>query len=174
MPSLVRVLLVADTHLGFDDPPHGRVERRRRGPDFLANFERALTPALRGEVDAVVHGGDLLYRSRVPFALVERAFRPIARVAAAGVPVFLVPGNHERSKIPFPLLAAYRNVHVFDRPRTVVLPSPSGPVALSGFPFARDVRARFRGLLHETGHAAHPAAIKLLCLHQAVDGAGRT
>jgi DNA repair exonuclease SbcCD nuclease subunit len=168
-----RLLLVADTHLGFDEPLEGRarIDRRRRGPDFLANLERALEPALRGEVDAVVHGGDLLYRSKVPFSLVERAMRPIARVAAGGVPVLLVPGNHERSKIPFPLLAAYRNVHVFDRPRTVLLQSAAGSVALSGFPFARDVRAGFRGLLHDTGHAATPAAIKLLCLHQAVEGA---
>ena len=40
----VRVLLVADTHIGFDDPLRPRVQRRRRGPDFLANFERALAP----------------------------------------------------------------------------------------------------------------------------------
>ena len=54
MAASLRVLLVADTHLGFDDPPHARVERRRRGPDFPRNFELALEPALRGEVDAVV------------------------------------------------------------------------------------------------------------------------
>ncbi|MGZ6144044.1 MAG: metallophosphoesterase, partial [Myxococcales bacterium] len=70
MPDPVRLLLLADTHLGFDEPTHARVERRRRGSDFLANFERALEPARRGEVDAVIHGGDLFYRSRVPAALV--------------------------------------------------------------------------------------------------------
>ena len=66
----VRILLLADTHLGFDSPPHPRVTRRRRGPDFFANFERALQPARRGEVDLVVHGGDLFFRSKVPAALV--------------------------------------------------------------------------------------------------------
>ena len=62
----VRVLLVADTHLGFDLPFRPRIKRRRRGHDFFANFERALEPALEGKVDLVVHGGDVLYRSRVP------------------------------------------------------------------------------------------------------------
>ena len=62
----MRVLFVSDTHLGFDLPARPRVDRRRRGPDFFACFERALEPALRGEADVVVHGGDLLYRSRVP------------------------------------------------------------------------------------------------------------
>jgi DNA repair exonuclease SbcCD nuclease subunit len=171
MPDLLRVLLVADTHLGFDDPPHPRVERRRRGPDFLRNLELALEPALRGEVDAVVHGGDLFYRSRIPAALVERAFRPIARVAATGVPVLIVPGNHERSKIPYPLFAVHRNVFLFDRPRTFTLRLAAGAVAFCGFPFARDVRAHFAGLLTATGHEQVEAPVRLLCMHQAVEGA---
>ena len=32
---MIRVLLLADTHLGFDLPSKPRVERRRRGPDFF-------------------------------------------------------------------------------------------------------------------------------------------
>jgi exonuclease SbcD len=74
--NVIHVLLLADTHLGFDLPLRPRVERRRRGPDFFANLERALEPALRGEADLVVHGGDLLFRSRVPDRLVEMAMGP--------------------------------------------------------------------------------------------------
>ena len=44
----MRILLVADTHIGFDMPRKPKVERRRRGPDFLTNFRRALEPALNG------------------------------------------------------------------------------------------------------------------------------
>ena len=84
----IRILLLADTHLGFDLPFHSRVERRRRGHDFFANTARALEPALRGEVDLVVHGGDLFYRTRVPPALVELALAPLLRVAEAGCPSF--------------------------------------------------------------------------------------
>jgi len=171
MAGPFRVLLLADTHLGFDDPPHARVERRRRGPDFLNNFELALAPALRGEVDAVVHGGDLFYRSRIPPALGERAFRPIARVAAAGVPVFIVPGNHERSRIPYPLFAVHRNVFVFDRARSFKVPFAGGTAAFCGFPFSPFVRARFRMLLAETVYAQVEADVRLLCMHQAVEGA---
>ncbi len=61
---MLRVLLLADTHLGFDLPWKPRVERRRRGPDFFANYRRALAPARRGEVDLVVHGGDVLFGSK--------------------------------------------------------------------------------------------------------------
>ena len=58
--GLIRILIPADTHLGFDLPFRPRIQRRRRGPEFFANFKRAQLPALQGRVDCVVHGGDLL------------------------------------------------------------------------------------------------------------------
>jgi len=60
------MLFLADTHLGFDYPFRPRVQRRRRRPDFFRNYELALRPAHRREVDLVVHGGDVFYRSKVP------------------------------------------------------------------------------------------------------------
>ena len=171
MTGGVRILLLADTHLGFDLPFHPRVQRRRRGDDFFAMTELALQPALRGEVDLVVHGGDLLYRSRVPAALVEMALAPLIRVAETGVPVYLVPGNHERSKIPLHLWARHPNLHIFDRPRTFLCIRPGGTVALAGWPFVRDVADRFIQLIDLAGLPAEPADARLLCIHQTVEGA---
>ncbi len=169
--SPIRVLLVADTHIGHDWPRRPRVDRPRRGPEFLANFERALAPALRGEVDLVVHGGDLLFRSKVWPELVQRAMAPLFRVADAGVPVYLVPGNHERSRIPFPLLALHAGVHLFDRPRTHRLQLRGVRVALSGFPYLRGARDGFRAAVAQTGWRGVPADLRLLCLHQLIEGA---
>lgn len=167
----MRVLFVSDTHLGFDLPAHPRVARRRRGDDFFDNFERALAPALAGEVDVVVHGGDLHFRSKVSAALAAAALAPLRRVADHGVPVLLVPGNHERSRLPFPLLALHPKLHVFDRPRTFVLEARGVRVAFAGFPYAREVRSRFSTLLDETGHAQADAHVRLLCLHHCIEGA---
>jgi exonuclease SbcD len=169
--STIRVLLVADTHLGFDLPFRPRIQRRRRGHDFFANFERALDPALQGDVDLVVHGGDLFFRSKVPAALVDRAMEPIVRVADAGVPVYIVPGNHERSRIPLHLWAAHPNIHIFDRPRTFLHHAPGGTLALAGFPFERRVRGEFIHLVDQTGYREPEADARVLCLHQAVEGA---
>ncbi|MGD9302415.1 MAG: hypothetical protein PVI13_12635 [Desulfobacterales bacterium] len=44
--GVIRILFLADTHLGYDFPFRPRIERRRRGPDFFANYERALQPAM--------------------------------------------------------------------------------------------------------------------------------
>ena len=155
----IRVLHIADTHLGL-------------GREFFDAYDRALQPAMRGEVDLVVHGGDVLYRSRVKPGLVWRAFEPLKRIADSGVPVIVVPGNHERSAIPYPLLAAHPGVHVFDRPRTISLHIRGVDIGVAGFPNERDrVRERFGDLVERTGWRTVPAALRLLCFHQSVEGA---
>jgi DNA repair exonuclease SbcCD nuclease subunit len=174
MTDEIRVLLLADTHLGFDLPRRPRVERRRRGDDFFRNYRRALEPALSGAVDLVVHGGDLLFRSKVWPGLVADAFEPLFAVADAGVPVFVVPGNHERSAIPYGLLARHPAVRIFDRPRGFrhTVERVGLVVELIGFPCVRDgIRDRFGKLLGQAMDGSTGADVRLLCLHQTVEGA---
>ncbi len=118
-----------------------------------------------------MHGGDLLFRSRVPASLVERALQPLGRVAAGGVPVVLLPGNHERSAIPYPLLAARERLHVFERPSTFVIERRGLRVAFAGFPYARDVRRAFPALLAATRYREPDADARVVCLHHCVEGA---
>ncbi len=168
----IRVLLLADTHLGFDFPSRPRVERRRRGPDFFANTRLALEPALRGEVDLVVHGGDLLFRSKVGAGLVAAALEPLLEVADTGMPVFLVPGNHERSALPYPLLATHEHLHIFDRPRSFNFLVGKTTISISGFPCERKgIRGRFADLVNQSSALDSTADIRLLCLHQTFEGA---
>ncbi|HEY7567365.1 MAG TPA: metallophosphoesterase [Gemmatimonadaceae bacterium] len=169
---VVRILFLADTHLGFDLPVRPRIERRRRGHDFLANYTTALQPALDSAVDLVVHGGDVFNRSRVLPSLAYQAFAPLTRVADAGVPVYVVPGNHERGRLPHLRFAQHRRIHIFDRPRTFVADVRGVRVALAGFPSERDeARTKFTSLLHETECLSTAADVRLLCLHQCVEGA---
>lgn len=167
----MRLLFLSDTHLGFDLPARPRVAGPRRGADFFESFEAALAPARNGEVDAVLHGGDLLYRSRVPAWLSDAALAPLRRIAASGVPVLLVPGNHERGGVPHPLLALNQNLYVFDRPRTVVLEADGVRLGFTGFPYASEVRSRFPALLAEARAGAPAADVQVLCLHHCIEGA---
>jgi DNA repair protein SbcD/Mre11 len=172
MATDIRVLFLADTHIGFDLPVRPRVERRRRGHDFLANYQTALGPAMRGEVDVVVHGGDFFDRSRPVTSVGYQALEPLRRVAERGVPVFIVPGNHERSRIPHERFALHPNVRVFDRPRAFTIDVRGHRVTFAGFPYERDnVRERFPELLRETGWDEHTAASRVLCMHHCVEGA---
>jgi exonuclease SbcD len=170
--AAIRILFLADTHLGFDLPRRPRVDRRRRGHDFFANFECALEIAAQESVDLVLHGGDLFYRSRVPASLVQQAFQRLKKCAESGIPVFLVPGNHERSRIPYPMLAFHPGIHVFDRPRTFIIETSGVKTALAGFPHCRhDVRSAFKDLIDCTGWSGVEADINLLCVHHTFEGA---
>jgi hypothetical protein len=160
MSDDIRILLLADSHLGFDLPVRPRVGRRRRGYDFLANNSAALAPALAGEVDLVVHAGDVFDRSSVLPTLAYQAYEPLRRVADLGVPVFIVPGNHERSRLPHARFATHPGVHIFDTPRTFVARVRGTTIGLRGFTsaaifperagIARDQMARAR--LHFRHH----------------------
>jgi DNA repair exonuclease SbcCD nuclease subunit len=172
MASEIRILLLADSHLGFDLPTHARVARRRRGHDFLANYATALQPALNGDADLIVHGGDVFDRPTVAPSIAYQGLEPLRRVASSGVPVFIVPGNHERSRLPHARFASHENIHLFDAPRTFVTEIRGMRVALAGFPYERrDVRARFVERLEQTGYRQHDATIRILCLHHCVEGA---
>ncbi len=168
----LRILFFSDTHLGFDDPVSPRVQRRRRGPDFMKSFLDVLSRAERTRPDLVLHGGDLFYRSRIPASLVEITFGHLIRVADQGIPILIVPGNHERGAIPRGLLAIHPRIHIFDRPRTVLIDTGGIHAAFGGFPNVRDdIRGRFPALYRETSLSTTCADFRFLCIHQTVDRA---
>ena len=168
----IKILFLSDTHIGIDSPARPRINRRRRGDDFFENYLTALKPALEGRVDLVVHGGDLLYRSRVPAGMLSRAFAPLVEIAEKGIPVFVVPGNHERSKFNVSLFETHPNLHIFSQAETYNINIKDSEIALTGFPFYRgDIRTNFRSVLEQSGWRSHFADIRLLCMHHPVDGA---
>jgi hypothetical protein len=170
--SRFHLLFLADTHLGFDQAVRPRVKRRRRGPDFLANFRRVLAAAVEQQVDLVLHGGDLFFRSRVPEAIVDQVYGELTSFADHGIPLVIVPGNHERSRLPTSLFLEHPNIHIFGAPTTFRFDLGGAHVALAGFPNARsNARGDFRRLVAATGWDDAPADIRLFCLHQIIEGA---
>ncbi len=168
----IKLLFFADTHLGFDFPVRPRVRKARRGQDFFDNFHRIISHARRSRPDVVVHGGDLFFRSNVPAPVIDKTYNALLEFAETGIPLVLVPGNHERSRLPSSLLLGHPNIHVFDEPKTITLSLSNADVSFSGFPFQRhDVRARFPAILGQTGWSDAEADLRLLCFHQAVEGA---
>ena len=163
---------MADTHLGFDYPIKARVERRRRGPDFFANFRQVLNYARQTHPDLILHGGDLFFRARVPHKIVDLVYADLFDFAGGGIPFIIAPGNHERSILPASLFLNHPNIYVFDRPKTYEFNINNFIVSLVGFPCERSAaRDKFPTLLKSSGWYEQDADIKLLCMHQAVEGA---
>lgn len=170
-PASARVLLLSDTHVGFDLPARVPSGRRVRGRDFLDSFERALAPARRGEVDVVIHGGDVFDHPDPAPAVVDLAYGLLREVAARGVTVLVLPGNHERARFPCPLLIRHRGLLTFDAPRTHVVQVRGLRLAVGAFPYARRVRAAMPSLVERTGVLDVEADARLLVVHHCIEGA---
>ena len=172
MSGAVRILHLADSHIGVDLPESPRSGRRRRGDDIVASYRSALALARRHEVKLVIHAGDVFNRSRPGPAVLAAAAGPLFDLAADGVHVVVVPGNHERSRLPQSLLWSHPNIHVIDRPRTLSLRFGDWRVALAGWPYVRRQAAeRFAGLLEETGWQRPTADLRILVVHQTFEAA---
>jgi len=166
----IRILFFADSHLGFDNALNARIERRRRWIDFQDNFEFLVNRAMAGDIDLVVHGGDIFYRSRVSPQFVHQCFDQLKRVTRHGIPVYVVPGNHERSKIPFPVFAVDPEIHIFDRPRHYMFCKNNMTIMLAGFPYRKLIRNSFEAIFFESLKDSGIHDFSLLCIHQTVEG----
>jgi exonuclease SbcD len=170
--STVRIVFFADTHLGFDFPVKPRIDRLRRGPDFFDNFRQVLDFSRKTRPDIVLHGGDLFFRAKVPQMIVDMVYSDLFEFAGEGIPIVIVPGNHERSILPTSLFLNHPNIFVFDRPQTFLIEVGGSEIALSGFPCQRKtVRDDFPVLLKKSGWELVDGGCKLLCLHQTVEDA---
>jgi exonuclease SbcD len=156
---MIRILHFSDLHLGVEN--YGRLDPQTglstRLGDFLSSLDAIVDCALTEDIDLVLFCGDA-YHSVHPSPTYQREFaRRIRRLSAAGVPVFLLAGNHD-----LPLAAGKAtSTEIFDTleiPNVVVagtagthrMETKRGPVQIVALPWpvrshllARD---RFRGL----------------------------
>jgi len=93
----MKIVHFADLHLGVEvygkpDPASGLDTRLL---DFLAAFDKLVDYAVCQKVDLVLFCGDA-FKSRDPSQTQQREFaRRIRKLADAGIPVFLLIGNHD-------------------------------------------------------------------------------
>ncbi len=87
----MKFLHITDTHLGYHQ--YGLEERAR---DFFDVFNEAVDIAIEKKVDFVIHSGDFFHTSRPSNAVLIQGLQIINRLKNAGIPIFLIPGNHDR------------------------------------------------------------------------------
>ena len=168
----VRLLFYSDTHLGFEFPFNPRSAHRHRGHDFFANFHYVYNYARENNIRFVIHGGDLFYRSKIPDKLVNFVYTALLEYAGMGIVTFIVPGNHERGRLPQSLLMNHPNLKIFSRAQTFYEQLDDVAISFSGFPFVREnIHRQFPAVLKNSGWFSSRADVKLLCLHQAIQGA---
>jgi DNA repair exonuclease SbcCD nuclease subunit len=87
---MTRVLHTADTHLGYRQ--YHSPERRA---DFLDAFRQVIDDAIKDDVDAVVHAGDLFHDRRPGLPDLLGTLDVLESLADAEIPFLAVVGNHE-------------------------------------------------------------------------------
>ena len=165
----------ADTHLGFDitktaqSDPRGR---KSRADAIFQNFVTVVEHAIEIESDLFIHSGDLFNKYYIPRDILDELIQPFMDLVGAGIPVLIIPGNHERSRFPFDLFHGAKNVFVFDRPKSLCLTLDGYSVGIAGFPFIReDARRTFSKALKETDYEDLRCDFNILVTHQAFDQA---
>jgi exonuclease SbcD len=141
---MVTVLHFADLHLGVEN--YGRLDSatglHSRLLDFLRSFDELVDYAIGQPVDLVLFAGDA-YRSRDPNPTHQREFaRRIHRLTAAGIPVFLLVGNHDlpstvgrANTLDIFATLEVPNVWVGRTLGTHLIPTQSGPVQVVALPW---------------------------------------
>jgi exonuclease SbcD len=142
----MKIIHFADLHLGVEN--YGRIDPATglstRLNDFLAAFDQLVDYAAENKVDLVLFCGDA-YKSREPTQTQQREFaRRIERLSTAGIPVFLLVGNHDMPNAAgratateiFDTLKVH-NVYVSGHPDINTIPTVSGPVQIVSLPWLR-------------------------------------
>jgi exonuclease SbcD len=171
MDNNVTILFFADSHLGFDYPIKPKIKKRRRGDDFFRNFHMILQKAIELKVDLVIHGGDVFFRSKVHQKIVDKTYDAIFNLAESGIPIVIVPGNHDRSKLPSSLFLQHSNIHIFHDADVFHFHFKGTQFNICGFPFIKYIGDEISQLIQKLCPKLKDEAISLLCMHQAVEGA---
>lgn len=166
---MLKIVFFADTHLGFDYPVKPKIDRRRRGEDFFANYQRVLDFAIKSRADLVLHGGDLFFRSKVPAPIIDRSYDVLYDFAENNIPFIIVPGNHERSELPTSILMNHPNIHIFDEPKTIFFEKQNAVIRITGFPNIRNgIKLQYQSIFQEATEGIPGADIRLMLVHQAI------
>lgn len=196
----MKILHLADLHIGVEN--YGRVDPatglHSRLIDYLDRLDEALALGLDAGVDLVLIAGDI-YKNRSPNPTHQREFaRRLNRLRSAGVPVFILTGNHDIS----PSLGRAHSVEIFDalgvegvtiadRPRLHTIPTASGPLQIIAVPwvtrhslltrddmrevsFAQieyELRRRLERFVEQKAAELDPDLPALVAFHGSVDGA---
>ncbi len=197
---MIKMLHLADLHIGVEN--YGRIDPasglHSRLLDYLARLDEAIDFGLSAGVDIVLIAGDI-YKNRSPNPTHQRELaRRLNRLRAAGVPIFIITGNHDIS----PSLGKAHSVEIFgalavdgmtiaDRPATYRLDTRAGPLQIIAVPWVTRhhmltredlrlasfaeiemlIRQRLDNFIAQEAAALDPAVPAVLTFHGSIDGA---
>ncbi len=142
----MRILHFADLHLGVENYSHIDPATGLSScfGEFLATFDEVAEFALETNIDLLLFCGDA-YKSRDPSQTHQREFaKRVGKLAASGIPVFLLIGNHDlpnaigrATAVEIFDTLTIRNVIVASRPGTYHIETKGGHLQIVALPWLR-------------------------------------
>ena len=142
----MRILHFADLHIGVENYGHIDPETglSTRLLDFLQALDEVVEYALSQNIDLVLLAGDA-YKSRDPNQTHQRELaKRLATLSSAGIPIFLLLGNHDRpnaigraTAIEIFDTLQVPNLYVGDEIKTYVVETPKGSLQITALPWPR-------------------------------------
>ncbi|MHA2367021.1 MAG: metallophosphoesterase family protein [Candidatus Hodarchaeales archaeon] len=173
--KIISFLHIGDTHFGvyYAKKPRDQLKKEYSNLFFTKTEEVIKQAIISHKVDFIVHSGDFFNRSKPPPEVVDRAVKPFSETANNGIPIYLLPGNHERSKLPFGLLHYQDNINVFKNPKSFTFKKDGVIVRLTGFPYIRHyAKNKFTEVVKQASkdnYQINPH-YKILVAHQLIEG----
>src|SRR5437763_10373720 len=98
----IRIAHLADSHLGYSALTRLCAEsgRNQRTVDVEHAFEAAIDQIIAaGDIDLVLHAGDVFHHSRPPMQTLIFFVKQLRRLEAAGIPTIVIGGNHDTPRL---------------------------------------------------------------------------
>lgn len=178
--KIIKFLHLSDSHFGAHFPVRTSIRtnrlRKQYGERFFSVVKQILQKEVtEGDIDFVIHTGDFFNRSKPPPVIVDKALTPFSHIAQK-IPIYFVPGNHERGKLPFGLINFQENIKIFQKPRSFILEKSNLKIKISGIPYIRhNANSQFWKSLDELIKSDREQRGKdfdfsILAIHQLISG----
>jgi DNA repair exonuclease SbcCD nuclease subunit len=97
---MIKVLHVADTHLGYSAYRKTTSEGiNQRESDIYNSFKQVIDYAIDNQVDLILHAGDLFDAVRPTNRAITMALYQLLRLSENKIPMIIIAGNHEQPKL---------------------------------------------------------------------------
>lgn len=175
----ISFLHLGDTHFGVHYALRPKnLHRRAYGELFFQKVEEVINKAISfHKVDFILHSGDFFNRSSPPPEVVDRGVKLFQFAAKKGIPIYIVPGNHERSKLPLGLIPySESNIKLFLKPCSYIFKKNGITIKITGFPYVRhNAKEKFasilkRASLNTIGDTSKNIDYSILVIHQLIEG----
>lgn len=153
---------ISDTHLGVR-----QFDCEQREQDIYDAFLEAVDKIVEERVDFVLHTGDLFEHSKPPIKAIVVAQEGFKKLSEAGIPVYIIPGNHEMPKRKgnlCPIEVFRDDVHIIDGNYHII-----GDIFIGGIAYyPRVFSDQIRDQLLKLARDAAGSPRKILMLHQGI------